>query len=102
MALVSTDLLLELSNLLSRIRKRIRLAIEGFHAMTTDTATLIKQVLRQIQSIRALRHPIIRMTHLAAGLGILLVKERMQPEGTQTVGLDRTGRRATITAMTGW
>ena len=72
-AFVGGDLILELQNLLARIRQRVSLAIERFHAMTADASTLIEKIFRQIQLIGALRYAIIRVAHLATGLGIFFL-----------------------------
>src|SRR5215471_798838 len=69
--------------------------------MTTDTAALVKEIFAEIKSIRALRHPVVRVTHLAARFGVLSMKKRMQPEGIKAVRFHDTGSRAPIAAVTG-
>ena len=74
LALVGYDLLLQLRNLLARIRQRVSFAIEGLHPMTADATALVEKILAEIQRVRAQRHPIIRVTHLAPGFGVLFMK----------------------------
>src|SRR5258706_6426851 len=99
LAIVSGNLILELADRLARIGQGVTLAIECLHAMTTDTATLIEEILAQIQSVRALRHAVVRMTHLATGLSVLFMKQRMQPEWILSVSFNCAGGGAAITAV---
>src|SRR6185503_1426851 len=78
----------------------VGLTIEGFHPMAADAAALIKEILAEIQRVGALRYAIVRVTHLTAGFGVLLMKKRMQPERIQTVPLLNAGRGAAVTAVT--
>src|SRR5262245_19062995 len=71
---VRADLFFELRDLLARVTQRVGFSIERFHAMATDAAALIEQVLRQIQRVRTLRHTIVRVTHLATGFSVLFMK----------------------------
>ena len=67
--------------------------------MAADAATLIEKIFRQVQSVSALGHAIVRMTHLTAGLSVLFVKQRMQPERVLAVSLHRTRRRAAVASV---
>ena len=67
--------------------------------MAADAATLIEKILRQVQSVGALRYAIVRMTHLTAGFSVLFVKQRVQPERILTVSFHRTRGRAAVAAM---
>ncbi len=98
MPLVRGNLIFELANFLPRVRQRVSFAIEGFHAMTAHAASLIEEVLGEVQRVRALRYAIVRVAHLAAGFGVVPVIERMQPEWIQSVRfLDRRSRPAVAT-----
>ena len=94
--LVGLDLILKLGDLLARVGERVGFAVERFHAVATDATTLIEEVLAEIKRVGALRHPIVRMTHLAARLGVLFVIKRMQPERIKPVRLDDARRRPAI------
>src|SRR6185369_17592220 len=98
---ICRDLLLQLRDLLPCIRERVGLAVKRFHAMTTDTAALIEQILREIQLVSTLRHAVIGVTHLAAGLSVLFGKERVKPERIKTVALLNARSRASVAAVTG-
>src|SRR5215813_10579598 len=69
--LIRSDLLLQLRNLLARVGQRVGFAIESFHAMTADTATLVEQIFPEVQSVCALSYPVIRVAHLATRLSVL-------------------------------
>ena len=69
--------------------------------MAAHAAALIEKIFAQIQLVGALGHPIVCMTHLATGLSVLLVKQRMQPERIQTVALLDAGRRSPIATVAG-
>src|SRR4051795_2990670 len=69
--------------------------------MTTNTAALIKQVLAEIQPVRALRHAVVGVAHLASGFSVLFMKKWMQPERVLAVSFFGTGGRAAVPAMTG-
>src|SRR2546427_6213162 len=69
--------------------------------MAADAAALIERVLAKIQSISALGDPIVCVTHLASGFGVLFMKQRVQPERIQAVGLHHARRRPAIAAVTG-
>jgi len=68
--------------------------------MTAHATALVEKILAKVQRVRALGHPIVRMTHLTTGFGVLFVKQWMQPERIQAVGLHRARRRAAVAAVT--
>ena len=68
--------------------------------MTANAAALIEQILRQIERVRALRHAIVRVAHLATRFSVLFMKQRMQPERIPAVTLLDARRGAAISAMT--
>src|SRR5450755_2915783 len=67
--------------------------------MTTDTATLIEEVLPKVERVRALSHAIVGMTHLTTRFGVLFVKHRMQPKRILAMRLHYAGGRAAVAAM---
>src|SRR5215472_14590218 len=69
--------------------------------MAPDATTLIEEILAQVQRVGALCHPVVRMTHLAACLGVFFMKQRMQPEWIKPMSFNHTGSRAAIAAVTG-
>src|SRR5437588_6465167 len=100
LSFIRRNLILKLRDLLARIRQRIGFSIESLHAMTAHAAALIEEILAQVERVRALRNAIVRVTHLASRFGVLLMKQRMQPEWILTVGLHGARRGATVAAMT--
>src|SRR5262249_16237709 len=100
LAIVGADLLLQLGNLLPRIGERIGLTIERFHPMAAHTAPLIEQILGGGGGVGALRHGIVCVAHLAAGLGVLFMEQWVQPERILAVRLNDAGRSAAVAAVT--
>src|SRR5258706_2265218 len=90
LTIIRSNLILKLSDRLARVSQRVGLAIESLHPMTTDATALVKQILAQVQGVRALRHAVVRVAHLAAGFGIFFVKQGMQPERILAVSFDST------------
>ena len=68
--------------------------------MAANATALIKKILAEIQRIGTLRHAIVGVTHLAAGFGVLFMKQRMQPEWILPVRLLDAGSGAAVTPVT--
>src|SRR5207253_9657352 len=100
LSFVRGNLILELRNLLSGIRQRVRFSIESFHAMTAHAAALIEEILAQIECVRALGYAIVCMAHLASRFGVLFMKQRVQPEWILAMRFHDAGRGAAVTAVT--
>ena len=77
---IRSNLILKLADTLTRSRQVVRLAIKAFITMTTHAATLVEKVTAEIQGVGALRNAILRVTLLAAGFRVFLLKHRPQPE----------------------
>src|SRR2546423_5326699 len=100
LSLVRGNLILQLRNLLPRIRQRVRLSVKSFHPMTAHATALIEEILAQIEGVRALGYAIVCMAHLASGFSVLFMKQRMQPEWILSVRLHLAGRGAAVAAVT--
>src|SRR6266700_5622230 len=99
--LVRVDLVLQLGNLLTRVRQRVSLAVESLHAMAAHTAALIEKIFPEVKGLSAFSDPIVGVARLASGFSILLMKKGMQPERIQAVRFLDAGGGAAIAAMTG-
>src|SRR6185503_20560409 len=67
--------------------------------MTTHAATLREKIPAEVQRISSLSHPVFRVTLLASGFGVLLLKHRPEPELVPAVPLHLTRRRTAITPV---
>ena len=68
--------------------------------MTAHAAALVEKISTEIQRVSALRHAIFRMTLLAAGFGVLFLKQRPEPVLVTAMTLHFAGRRAAVAPMT--
>src|SRR5947207_1497309 len=98
--LIAGDLILKLADALSRGAQRICFAIESFVAVATHATALVEKVAAKVERVGSLRNSIFSVTLLAAGLRILFLKHRPEPELVTAVALHITGRRAAITPVT--
>src|SRR6185503_13581611 len=67
--------------------------------MTTHAATLREKIPTEVQRLGSLSHPVFRVTLLASGFGVLLLKHRPEPELVPAVPLHLARRRAAITPV---
>src|SRR5262249_57946183 len=80
LALPLRFLLLELANLLVDGGDFVRLAIEAFVPMAAHASAQTENLAALVQRVRHLRDGFARVALLAAGLDVLLMVQRPQPE----------------------
>ena len=97
--LVAGDLIFKLADTLPRATQRVRLAVKAFVAMTSHAAPLVEKIASQVQRIGPLRDAILRVTLLAASLGVFLLKHWPEPEPVSPVALLFTRRRTSVTPV---
>src|ERR1044072_3551039 len=64
--------------------------------MAADAAALVKEVFALVERRRALKHAVGRVALVTAGLCVLLLEERVEPEAVQAVPLFNRGRGAPV------
>src|SRR6185503_1245138 len=67
--------------------------------MTTHATALREKIPAEVQRLSSLSHPVFRVTLLASGFGVLLLKHRPEPELVPAVTLYLARRRTAITPV---